>query len=140
MRVYFDACVLIAGLLSSAGGSALLITLVKKNVIIGITSETVLDEVLSKTGKIRKSENEIRKFIATSNLIIRQAITQEEIISYSTFIDKDDAHVLAGANLTRCNYLVTLDKKHLLRPDIQKQSLPLRIVSPKELLDKLVSK
>lgn len=38
------------------------------------------------------------------------------------------------------DYLVTLDKKHLLRPEIKARFLPLRIVSPKELLEEIVSR
>ena len=55
-------------------------------------------------------------------------------------IDDEDAHLIAGANLTRCSYLVSLDKKHVLKLDIKKNFLPLRIVSPKELLEEILSR
>ncbi|OGY26758.1 MAG: putative toxin-antitoxin system toxin component, PIN family [Candidatus Woykebacteria bacterium RBG_16_43_9] len=141
MKVYFDASVIIAALLSPAGGSAQVLRFIKAGLIIGITSQTVIEEVLEEDHlqKIKKSRQEIVGFIAKSDLIIRRRITSDEIAPYEDMVNIDDAHIVAGAGLTRCEYLVTLDKKHLLRPDIQEKFLPLRIVSPKELLEEIVS-
>ena len=138
MRVYFDASVIIAALLSPTGGSALLLEYAKRGKISVITSQTAIDEILDKTDKLNKSIRQINYFIAESGLIIRESITQKEIEPYKNQVDIKDAHLIAGANLTRSTYLVTLDKKHLLREDIQNKFLPLRIVSPKELLPKVL--
>lgn len=134
MRVYFDASVIIAALLSPTGGSALLLEYVKKEGISGITSQTAVEEILDKTDKFNISIDQVNHFIAESGLIVREAITLEEIKPYEDKIDKDDAHLIAGANLTKSSYLVTLDKKHLLREDIRNRFLPFHIVSPKDLL------
>ena len=140
MRVFFDASVIIAALLSPSGGSAQLLKYIQLGKIAGITSQTVIEEILEedKFKKIKKSQREIEQFIAKSNLIIRELITMDEITPYQHQVDIEDAHLIAGANLTRCRHLVTLDKKHLLRPDIQKKFLPLKIVSPGQLLEELV--
>ena len=142
MRVFFDASVIIAALLSPTGGSALILKFIKIGFIIGITSQTVIEEVLEEKHflKIKRSKGEIENFITQSRLIIRKTIAVDEITPYQNLIDPEDAHLIAGANLTKCEYLVTLDKKHLLRSDIQENFLPLRIVSPKELLEEIVSK
>ena len=142
MRVFFDASVIIAALLSPTGGSALILKFIKISFIIGITSQTVIEEVLEEKHflKIKRSKGEIENFITQSRLIIRKTIAVDEITPYQNLIDPEDAHLIAGANLTKCEYLVTLDKKHLLRSDIQENFLPLRIVSPKELLEEIVSK
>ncbi len=136
-RVYFDASIIIAALLSPTGGSALLFEYIKFGKIIGITSQTAIDEVLEedKPKKLKKSRQEIAEFIADTRLIVRESITLEEVIPYKNLVDIEDAHLIAGANLTKCSYLVTLDKKHLLREDIQRKFLPLKIVSPKALLE-----
>lgn len=142
MRVYFDASVIIAALLSPTGGSAQLLAFVRFGLIKGVTSQTVLDEVFDqdKSERIKRSRNDIEQFIANSGLIVREIITEEEIYTYQGQLeDEDDLHLIAGANLTKCCYLVTLDKKHLLRSDVQKRFLPLLIVSPKELLEELIS-
>lgn len=141
MRVFFDASIIIAALLSPGGGSARLFKFIKAGIIIGLTSQTVIEEILEedKPKKIKKTKGEIRQFIAESGLIVRQAITIREIEQYQNRVEVEDAHLIAGAKLTKCSYLVTLDKKNLLRANIQKEFLPLRIVSPKELLEEIVS-
>ena len=141
MRVFFDASVIIAALLSPTGGSSQLLKYIKFGKITAITSQTVIEEILEedKTPRIKKSKTQIGQFIADSKLIVRKPITIDEIEPYQGLVDVEDAHLIAGANLTKCGYLVTLDKKHLLRPDIQKKFLPLKIVSPGELLEELVS-
>jgi len=47
---------------------------------------------------------------------------------------------LSEQALTHCTHLVTLDKKHLLRFEIVIKFPPLHIVSPKELLEEIISK
>lgn len=140
MRVFFDASVIIAALLSPAGGSAQLFRFIKLGKIVGITSQTVIEEVLEedKPKKIKRSKEEMEQFIAASALMVRKTITIEEIAPLENLVDLEDAHLIAGANLTKCSHLVTLDKKHLLRPDIQRTFSPLAIVSPGELLQKLI--
>ena len=140
MRVFFDASVIIAALLSPNGGSSQLLKYIKLGKIVGIISQTVIEEILEedKFRKIKKSKEEIERFIAKSKLIVRKSITTGEIEPYQGLVDIEDAHLIAGAKLTRCRYLVTLDKKHLLRPDIQEKFLPLKIVSPGQLLEELV--
>jgi len=57
MKVYFDASVIVASLLSASGGSSLLFKFIKKGMISGFTSQTVLQEILEekKYFKFRKS-------------------------------------------------------------------------------------
>lgn len=138
MRVFFDASVIIAALLSPTGGSSLLFQYIKIGRIKGITSQTAIGEVLDKAIKLRKSKEELENFIAHSGLVVRKSITLDEIAGYQGMVDKEDAHLIAGSHLTKCTHLVTLDKKHLLRSDIQKAFLPLIIISPKQLLEELI--
>ena len=141
MKVFFDVSIIIAAILSKTGGSALLFEYIKIDKIIGISSLTAIDEILEddKSKKLNKSKEELEKFIASSGLLIRERINSQNITPYRGMIDIEDAHLIAGAKLTKCEYLVTLDKKHLLREDIQKRFLPLQIISPKELLEKIIN-
>lgn len=140
MRVFFDASVIIAALLSPSGGSSQLLKYAIAGKIIGITSQSVIAEILEedKFAKIKKTKREIEQFIAQSGLIVRKPITTSEIEPYLGLIDVEDAHLITGASLTRCKYLVSLDKKHVLRPDVQEKFLPLKIVSPGQLLAEIV--
>lgn len=140
MRIFFDASVIIASLLSSIGGSSKLLEYVRAGRLAGVTSQTALEEVLDKAEKIKKSKAEIENFVAKSRLLVRKNITFKEIASYQGLIDVEDAHLIAGAVLTKSSHLVSLDKKHLLRKDIQKKFLPLKIVSPKDLLEEIALK
>jgi len=142
MRVFFDASVIIAALLSAGGGSSQLLKYVKLGKIVAITSQTVIEEILEedKSERIKKSKREIGQFIADSQFLVRKPITPGEIEPYYGLVDIEDAHLIAGANLTRCRYLATLDKKHLLRNDIQRKFLPLKIASPGQLLESLSRK
>jgi len=138
MNVFFDDSIIIASLLSPTGGSSKLISYVHAGKIRGITSQTVIDEVLSHSLKIGLSEQKILTFIVESKLLVRKRIIGKEIESISKhMIDPDDAHVFAGAILTSSDILISLDKKHILHPDIQIQFSTLDICSPKELLSQL---
>lgn len=137
-KVFFDASVIIAAILSPTGGSAKLISLAKNKTIFAITSQTVIHEVVEHSEKIHKTPEDIFDFVKESWILIRERVTQTEIEKVSGIVDPTDAHLVVGARGAACHYLVTLDKKHLLRSDIRKYVAPLRIVNPKELLKKLV--
>jgi putative PIN family toxin of toxin-antitoxin system len=139
MRVFFDASVIIAALLSPTGGSSLLLRFIKTGAIVGVTSQTALDEMLAQDSKLNKTRDEIERFIADSGLAVRESITLNEIQPYEDLIDKEDAHLIAGAERTHCAYLVSLDKRHVLREDVRARFRPLKIVNPKELLEELVN-
>ncbi len=138
IKVYFDASVIIPALLSPTGGSFKLVQFIKLKAIIGITSQTVIEEVEDNSVKIRKSAKEIRQFIHDNLILIRKRISLIEAEPYKSMVVEKDVHVIAGAKLTKCDFLVTLDKKHLLKPNIKKLIKPLKVVTPQELLEELV--
>lgn len=137
VRVFFDASVIIAALLSPEGGSAKLSKFSQNKKVAGITSQTVIEEIKKHQTKIKKTQKEIDEFILANKFIVREKIKKSDIKEYQGRVDQDDAHLLAGANLTRCRYLVTLDKKHLLKREVVEGFKPLSILSPKELLKEL---
>ena len=134
--VYFDASIIIASILSPTGGSSALIDKVKSSDILGITSQTVINEILSHSYKIRRSSKEIFEYIQENKLIVRNRINLSDIETIKNLmIDVDDAHVFVGATLTKSDYLVSLDKKHILATQIKAKFPHLHILSPKELLE-----
>ena len=142
MRVYVDASVIIAALLSKTGGSALLLRYVEQGIIKGIVSQTVLEEAyrLDKSKRRNISNKQIGEYIAHTGLMVCERITRQEIERYRDVIEDKDAHLLAGAKLTKCDYLVSLDRKHVVREDLQGKVLPLKIVVPGEMLEAILSK
>jgi len=134
IKVYLDASVIIAALLSPAGGSAKLLEFVKLGIVVGVSSQTVIDEVEAHSLKIRQRPKEIRKFIQENSIIVRERIDELELELFKGLIEEEDIHVAAGARLTKCDYLVTLDKKHLLKEEVKKILKPIKVVAPKEIL------
>ncbi len=139
-KVFFDASVIFSAVYSPKGASFQLSILTKEEKIVGVTSQTAIDEVIDNIGKFKKEPNlNIVSFISDYNFLVREAITIDEIQSYKHIVEEKDAHVLAGAILTGSNYLVTLDKKRLDNPGVKSKVSNIRIISPRELYLKLKS-
>ncbi|PIP64112.1 hypothetical protein COZ39_03745 [Candidatus Roizmanbacteria bacterium CG_4_10_14_3_um_filter_33_21] len=133
--VFFDTSVLFSALYSSKGGSYVLIEHVKKGIIQGITSQTVIDELSTNIIKIdRVSQTNINNLIINNHFIVCNDIPYEDIHPWIGKVEEKDIHVLVGTLSTNCEYLVTLDKKHLHTPKIQSLCKEMRVVTPKELL------
>lgn len=134
-KVFLDASVFLSALISQSGGSAKLFEYAKDKRISLICSQTIINEVKNNLDKVRGGkEEDIDHFIITNKVLVRKKITEKEIDPYIEIVDKKDAHVLAGAILTKSDYLVTLDKKHLLKKEVQTNVKGIKIVLPKQLL------
>lgn len=83
------------------------------------------------------TDDSIRQFIAERGFLVRRYITVSEIEPYVAVVEERDAHVIAGALITRCEYLVTLDKKHI-DTRVAKNFVGDRlcVVSPQEMLSR----
>lgn len=137
-KVFLDASVIIAALLFPTGGSHTLIELGNAGFLHTITSQTVTDEVINNSSKIKKTQKEIINFFAENAILVRERITASEIERFKEVIEFKDAHILAGAVSTRCTYIATLDRKHLLIPQVKRYIKPIKVATPKEILEELV--
>ena len=138
MKVFFDASVIIAALLSPSGGSAKIIELGKAGSLHLVTSQTVIGEVINNSTKIKKSEKQINNFISQNNILVREQIRTSEIEPFFNIVESKDAHILAGAISTKCTHLATLDKRHLLKPQVKKFLRPIKTGTPKEILEEML--
>lgn len=147
-KIFFDASVLFAALYSAHGASRKLVELVQQEFSAGFTTQTIITELAQNLHKLQpdnpsNSTLKLDHYMVQSHLIIRQAITPAEIEPWLEQIEPKDAHVVAGAVLTQCDYLVTLDKKHLNNPIIQQRVTQIAqkivIIAPKELLSILLA-
>lgn len=137
-NVFFNASVVLAGLKNSAGGSGKLLSLSKIGKINGVISEIVLDEVLRHTAEIDLRSAPIRMAMKDIFSQVHTAPEKEGIARFTKIVvDPGDAHVLASCYGARVDFLVTLDKKHLLV--LQKKIKWVKIVSPGELIGILAS-
>jgi predicted nucleic acid-binding protein len=141
-RVFFDASVIFSAIYSATGASSKLASWSALGKLIGLTSQTVVEEVIANTDKFKSKIQpaDINQFILKHGFLIRNAITLSETKPYAAIVHPKDAHVLAGANLTQSDYLVTLDKKHLNQPSVKSKFAhisALKILSPHQLVSLL---
>lgn len=112
--VVFNASVILAGINSPTGASGNLLKFVKAKKIRGVISELIENEVLRHAGKIGKSPNDI-SLILKSIMTVVPAPKKTTVTAYESIVtDFGNAHVLATAKETKADYLVSLDKKHIL--------------------------
>lgn len=132
-KVFFNASVILAGINSPGGGSAKLLQYIRSKKIKGLINVPVLDEAIKHADKIKKTSKDIMKAIYDIGFELLPAPKNEEIEKYYENIsDFGDAHLLASSINSKCEFLVSLDKKHVLA--IKNKINKTKIVSPKELL------
>lgn len=138
MRVFFDASVLLAGLRSTTGGSSFLLLLSEKKKLNPVISRLVLEEI-KRNIKKKFSKKELLRLAVWMKRARPKvvSITERDALVYKVLVPLKDTHVLAAANKTRAKYLVTLDKKHLLKIAQDNTNLSFKIVTPKELINLL---
>lgn len=135
-KVFFNASVIIAGLHTPQGGSGKLLLWTKEKKLIGMISETIFDEVLKHANKIVLNKEVIRKKVLELFPYIYQAPHKENVEKYHNLVtDRGDSHVLASSEELKVNYLVSLDRKHILI--LSDKVKTLKIVSPKQLIEKM---
>lgn len=122
-----------AGLKSPLGGSGKILQWGKKKKIKALTSELILDEVLRNAARISLPQNQVSKSAKEIFLIVPAPGAALVKNFYKVSVNVGDSHVLAGSIETKADFLVTLDKKHLL---ILKDKIKeFKIVSPRELIE-----
>lgn len=134
--VFFNASVILAGLGSPKGGSGKLLKWVKQKKIIGLISEIILDEAIRHAKKINLTEKKVKnKILAIFKMVIPPPEKSDVQIFKEIVIDYGDAHLLASCQEEKVDFLVTLDKRHVL---ILKEKIKkFKIVSPKTLIETL---
>lgn len=136
-RVLFNASVILAGINSPCGGSAKVLGFAKEGKIEGVISEVIFDEAMRHAEKVKVDRYDIVCKCKDIFERIVLAPSLELVKEYSKrVIDEGDAHVLATASEQKVDYLVTLDRKHLLI--LKDEIKEFKIVTPGELIGLLV--
>lgn len=136
-RVFLDSSVIIAGINSATGASNIILKLSKDGKIIASVSEMVLREVMRNLKK-KMPENVLihfLKYLATSNFRKVNFKQESEILKYQDITDAKDIHIIAATFKSKADYLITLDKKHLLK--LESKNFPFKIVTPGEFLKRV---
>ena len=132
--VFVDSSVLFSAVNSPTGGSAKLFTLTK---ITLITSRLVLTETERNVrGKLESYHLE-RFFMLVGKMTIADQLPKERLIKEATMvIVEKDAVILAEAKQAAVDFLITLDKKHFLTPQVSNFLKPKKALTPEMLLNK----
>ncbi len=134
-KVFFNASVILAGLRSPSGGSAKLLDWVKKGKVEGFISEVVLDEVLKHVVKVGLTEKLVMEKLKVVAMKIAPAPEKVGNKYFGMVKDLGDIHLFVSAEFLKVDYLVSLDKKHVL--SLVGKIKKFGIVSPGELIEKL---
>lgn len=129
--VLFNASVVLAGLKSPGGGSAKLLAWIKKHKIKGVISQIILDEILRNLIRLDLQRGRVETVLAS--LLVVPAPLGSNVREFNKIVvDVGDSHVLASALEVKADYLVTLDKKHILI--LKDRVKKFKVVSPAELI------
>lgn len=136
LKVFFDSSVLFSAIYSQTGGSHRICQFVKNEKIKGFTTQTVIKELQDNISKFsQKTKITPENFVLEHKFIVRSEIGEREIKPFMKIVVDKDAHILAGATLCKCNYLITLDKKHINKKSVKNNFSETIIASPKEFLE-----
>jgi len=132
--VFLDSSVLFSAVNSLSGGSAKLFTL--KDVKL-VASTLVLTEVERNIREKLESYHLERFFMLVGQLeIISLVPDKDQIRRAESVTAKKDAPILASFLISKAQFLVTLDRKHLLIDSVKSFIKPSRAVIPKMLIEK----
>lgn len=139
--LFLDASVMVAAAHSPSGGSSLIIEVCQGGRFRALLSSKVILEarvnIAEKFGEI-----ELVRFyqqLAGLEPEIIPSSSSERLAECTTIVGEKDAHVLAAALDCRADYLLTLDRRHLITTAVLNAGLPLRVITPGEFLNKIIS-
>lgn len=136
-RVFLDTSVLFAAILSPQGGSRLVLKLGEAGLISVFVGRTVLAEANDVvTRKAPRTRPLLAVLLDAAGVEVGPASSRKHLASARRFVAHDgDAAVLAEALAAEADWLLTHDKRHLLRADAH--GLPLTIGTPGDLVASL---
>ena len=138
-HVFLDSSVVLSFCASKTGASALILRYCREKKLKGHISLKVIAEVRKNT-LLKMGDKAFQRFeyiLKAGFLIVEPDPLPDAIEQCATVIRRKDAPVLAVAfNNPKIEYLLTLDKKDFLKPQVKQFVTPLIIVTPGELIQK----
>ena len=133
-KVFFNASVILAGLHSPKGGSGALLDWSKKGQVQAFTSEIVIDETIRNLTKIKVSKKIFKERLKGVFKGIAAPSSKRGAGRFSKIVvDMGDAHLFRSAKKLKVEYLVSLDKKHVL--SLKSKFKKPKIINPGELIE-----
>ena len=134
-----DANIYFSAARSPLGGSGFVIELAKRKKLKLFATVEVLKEAernlrLKEDIKVLVRYYENLEFAKPKIIKINKSKAKDK---FGKIINEKDTLVLAGAERSKVDYLVTLDKKHFFINKLNLAELPFKIVTPGQLIEKL---
>jgi putative PIN family toxin of toxin-antitoxin system len=134
LRVFLDSSALIAGCISSTGGAQAILDLAEAGVLQVMISRQVQEECeRTLTNKAARALPVFRQILTSVQPEIQPDPSADQVKAAVSVIDTKDAPILAVAMASSADYVVTVDRKHFLAPNVAQQS-GLRIGTPGDFL------
>ena len=135
-KVFFDTSVILAACKSKSGGSSFILMLCRKGKIKGCISRYVVYEIKKSSSILSQQEKQRLNFlILQCKLEITEDPPKKIVEKYYSIINKKDAPILASAISANTDYLVTLNSKHFMRPELKIAVKSMKIVTPKDFIN-----
>ncbi len=134
-RLFFDSSALYAAVYSSSGAARELIRWSLQGKVQLVISQDVLDETQRNIAKKVPEMVEVYTFlVALLPYEIVPDPTTADVRGAERYVAQKDAPIIAAARKVRIDYLVTFDKKHLLRRPELAEYIGAKIITPGELV------
>lgn len=137
-KVFLDSSVLVAASGSTSGASALILGYCRNLKIKGYVSLDVIGEARKninlKFGA--KEKGRFKFFLKYAKLTLTDQPTIEKISESEGVINVKDAPILAAYKDSPARFLITLDRKHFLKPQVAKFVKGQKILTPGEFVKK----
>lgn len=137
LRLFLDTCVLVTAANSPNGGGARLLQIAGEGQIRLVSTRLVLHEAKTNIMDLlgRPLWPWFCRILDPLHLSLVDSPTAKEKADWASITAPKDTHILAGAIKGKVDILVSLDKRHILNPTVQK-AFPIPIMSPGDFLQK----
>lgn len=134
LRVFIDTSVFFSACYSQTGASFEIFRLALIGTIQLVTSEYVLEE--TRRNLIKKSPENLPRFQAFQGLIDWRIVNPSklEVLDAAEYTELKDAPVVAAARSAGVEYLVSLDRRHLVGQASVAENAGISIVLPEDVL------
>ncbi|GFP19375.1 hypothetical protein HKBW3S03_00880 [Candidatus Hakubella thermalkaliphila] len=137
IRAFIDASVLFAASYSSTGASREIIRQAIRGNVTLVTSKLVFEETTENLStKAPEALASLKQFLGTAPFELVRP-TKRQVLQVASYTALKDAPIVAAAKRAEVDYLVSLDRHHLVSvPEVAQRS-GLKIILPKELLQEI---
>ena len=128
IKLFLDSDVIISSLYSSRGAAYQLINHTRNSFYISSASLRELEIV---TQRLNINKNKLDKIVKDKFKVIDINLDTQEIIKkYGKYVfDKNDAHIIAGTDLSKVPFLISYNLKHY-QIEVVKRDLGIIIITP----------